>query len=558
MSKSKSRGFIRRLVGIIPVSLFIVILAVSSLWFENPPKGKGTDTAENGFSADRAFVYLTHIAKEPHTPFLPEHEMVRTYIVDQFSKLGLDVMVESYPTKIINRGNGNGNEDVTLYNIIATLKGSLKGQALMMSAHYDSVPSGPGANDDGVAVAALLETARALKAQGKPLHDILFVITDGEEEGLLGAETFWKASRFKDRVGMVANFEAKGASGPSLMFQTSDANSKLIHEFASIAPAPVSNSFLADLYRTMPNDTDLTVSLREGIPGLNFAYVASWEKYHTTDDSIENVSKATLQHHGENALAIASHFGAMDLSQLKSAEDAEYFNLYGKILYYPQSVNLPLAIVLTAALLVLFWLFAKKQSLRLGKIATGVVFVVIGVLLSALVSFGFYELLNKIDTGIHIQVYNFSFLAITLLIHILLSLYLRRSRNELEMIISAMFMFLILVWIVTFLIPGAGYMFSLPLLVHCIVLAFLQGSKDPSAALKRSWMIMILAVLPVLLFASLFHLFFTSMQPVENVVCAVFLSLNLFMIYPFTRNIADLFSGKKAIKDTSAGTGIQG
>lgn len=536
ISSSKNPVKARRLMGIIAVILFIVVLIVSVLLFENPPKGQRTDAPESAFSADRAFVHLTQIAKQPHTFYMPENEKVRSYIVEQLQILGLDVDVESHPI-VYNRGNGN--EQATLHNIIATLKGSLDGKALMMSAHYDSVAKGPGANDDGVAVASLIETARALKAQAKPLHDILFVITDGEEGGLLGAEQFWLGSKYKDRIGMVANFEARGASGPSLMFQTSSGNGMLIRGFASVAPVPVSNSFLADIYRKMPNDTDLTVSLRAGVPGLNFAYVGSWDKYHSAEDTIDHVSKATLQHHGENALAVASHFGAMDVSGLKDS-DMEYFNVYGKLVYYPQSLNLPLAILLAVILIALTAVFIGKHAASIGRVISGIGFVVLGFLLSALIALGYYELLNAINERIDMLFYHFSFLAITLIIHVLLSLYLRRTRNELEMVISASFMFLILVYVVTFLLPGAGYIFGLPLVAHCIVLGFLIASKDPSAALRRSWMIMLLSVVPGLLFTTLFHLLFMAMPPRVNVVCAVLFSLNLFLIYPLTSNIAGL------------------
>lgn len=240
----RAESILRRLSGVFAAALFIGLAVISSLWFEQPPAGKGKASPETVFSADRAFDHLTHIAKAPHTPFMPEIENVRKYIVGQFAELGLEVEVEPFQAQM-NRGNGY--ETVAMNNIIATLKGSEPGKALMLSAHYDSVAHGPGANDDGVAVASLIETARALKAQGKPLHDILFVITDGEEGGLLGAKAFWSASKFKDQVGLVANFEARGASGPSLMFQTSSGNGKLIREFAAIAPVPVSNSFLADI-----------------------------------------------------------------------------------------------------------------------------------------------------------------------------------------------------------------------------------------------------------------------------------------------------------------------
>lgn len=547
-SSLKSGSFLRRLFSVIAVALFIAIFVISSLWFEQPPEGKGKDAPETVFSADRAFVHLTHIAKAPHTPFTPEIEHVRKYIVEQFSDLGLDVEVEPFQAQM-NRGNGY--ETVAMNNIIATLKGSKPGKALMLSAHYDSVAAGPGANDDGVAVASLIESARALKAQGKPLHDILFVITDGEEGGLLGAKAFWSSSAFKDQVGLVANFEARGASGPSLMFQTSSGNGKLIREFAAIAPSPVSNSFLADIYRVMPNDTDLTISLREGIPGLNFAYVGGWDKYHSAEDTIENVSLATLQHHGENALAVASHFGAMDLGDLRE-RDMEYFNLFGKLFYYPQSVNLPLAIALTAAWIVITGLFVKKRRVRAGKIAGGAGFAAVAFVLSALLCYGFFELLSALNSGIPDPFYHFGFLVIALAVHVLLSSILRRRRNESEAILGASFLFLILLWVVTFLMPGASYLFALPLLVHCIVLVFLQGSKDPSAVLRRSWMIMMLSVLPTLLFTTLFHLLFMAMPPLVNVVCAVLFSLNLSLIEPFTRKIAALFKSKNHPKNVAA------
>ena len=80
-------------------------------------------------------------------------------------------------------------------------------------AHYDSVPFGPGAADDGAGVVTLLETARALKA-GPPLkNDVIFLFTDGEEAGGGGrgrrscaapGPTRWVCSSTLRRVGRVA------------------------------------------------------------------------------------------------------------------------------------------------------------------------------------------------------------------------------------------------------------------------------------------------------------------------------------------------------------------
>ncbi len=76
---------------------------------------------------------------------------------------------------------------------MARLPGRGNTRAFALMGHYDSVRYGPGAADNGASVAALLETARALRA-GPPLsNDVLFVFTDGEETGLFGAKAFGHA-----------------------------------------------------------------------------------------------------------------------------------------------------------------------------------------------------------------------------------------------------------------------------------------------------------------------------------------------------------------------------
>ncbi|MFX9054231.1 M20/M25/M40 family metallo-hydrolase, partial [Acinetobacter baumannii] len=77
-------------------------------------------------------------------------------------------------------------------NIIGVLQGtdpSLPAIALM--AHSDSVPGSPGAADDAAGVSAVLEVVRALKAAGPHRRDVVVIITDGEEAGLLGARAFF-------------------------------------------------------------------------------------------------------------------------------------------------------------------------------------------------------------------------------------------------------------------------------------------------------------------------------------------------------------------------------
>jgi hypothetical protein len=75
-------------------------------------------------------------------------------------------------------------------NVIATLRGTESpGLVYVVSSHYDSNASGPGADDDSSATAALLEAARVLAKRPMPAT-IVFASFTGEESGLLGSREF--------------------------------------------------------------------------------------------------------------------------------------------------------------------------------------------------------------------------------------------------------------------------------------------------------------------------------------------------------------------------------
>ena len=101
--------------------------------------------------------------------------------------------------------------------------------------HYDSVDDSYGASDDGSAIVTMLETLRVLKTQDPLMNDIIFLFTDGEELGLLGARAFLEQHPLAKDIGLVLNLEASGTSGQSMMFETSKDNKWIISEFAKAA-----------------------------------------------------------------------------------------------------------------------------------------------------------------------------------------------------------------------------------------------------------------------------------------------------------------------------------
>jgi hypothetical protein len=75
-------------------------------------------------------------------------------------------------------------------NVVATLRGTVNPDLVyVISSHYDSVESGPGADDDSSGTAALLEAARVLAGHPLPAT-VVFASMTGEEAGLLGSREF--------------------------------------------------------------------------------------------------------------------------------------------------------------------------------------------------------------------------------------------------------------------------------------------------------------------------------------------------------------------------------
>lgn len=526
---------------ILSVILFISIL----LWFEKPPEPQGIDAPATEFSAERAMAHVEQIAQQPHPMGTPANAEVRAYLVEQMEQLGLNPDVQEFNGRL---KTNYIDADIQLTNILGVIKGTKPGKPLLLMSHYDTVPMAPGANDASVSVASLLETARAIQAGPPPQNDIWILFTDGEERGLLGAEVFFRDPKHQN-IGMIANFEARGSKGSSFMFQTSEGNDRIIEEFARAVPNPVSNSLLVDLYKQLPNDTDLTVAIEHGLPGLNFAYGDGWVAYHTPMDNVENVSLETMQHQGENALAVAKHFGNLDLDGLSSTSDRIYFNMFGLLVHYPAKWALPITILFAVIWLAFAVLYTRISRFSLKGSLIGVLVPLLSAVLSTAVSYGLWMLIYKLWAGKMTQysgagatydsfLYSVSFILITLIIHVASIRWILRKVNELEMLLSGTFLFLLLLIGSTWFLPGASYLFAIPLLAHFIVLTWAIFTRDPLESLNHPVVVLGTALVPVLMFASVFHILFILLQPGIHLFSVVLVGLILALMSPAVRILA--------------------
>ncbi len=225
--------------------------------------------------------------------------------------------------------------------------------AVLLAAHLDSVACSPGASDDGVGVAAVLEAARLLASDPPAKRGLVVLFTDGEEAGLLGALAFVREHPLAKTVVAAVNVDARGSGGPSTMFETSVRNRTVVGLFAQHATRPVTSSLFFEIYRRMPNDTDFTAfKSLPNVVGVNLANIAGIEHYHTTLDTVANADLGTLQHHADQAVAIARALANAESLAGDGADQAVWFDVLALgIVRWPLGWTLPLAALAFALVL---------------------------------------------------------------------------------------------------------------------------------------------------------------------------------------------------------------
>jgi Peptidase family M28 len=337
LSMTMSRSQRTAGAGLLAFAIVVSVLTIAQI---RPPAPVPSGAPETAFSAERAFRHVQAIARAPRPVGSDAHRAVGEYLQVELRALGL---APESQERVAMSPHGTA---AWVRNVIARMPGTRPGSAaVLLATHYDTVPHTPGAGDAAAGVAALLETARALKAGAPLASDVIFLFSDAEEIDYLGARTVVREHPWLADVGVMLNFEARGHTGPAYMFETSPRNGLLIEALAEAAPYPTASSLMFEIYRRMPNDTDFTVFKQAGVPGLNFAFIGGPTHYHMPLDTPENLDLGSLQHHGSYALALARHLGDQDLRQ-PPEDDRVYFDLFGRVLvHHPQAWVWPLAIL---------------------------------------------------------------------------------------------------------------------------------------------------------------------------------------------------------------------
>ena len=413
----------------------------------------------------------------------------REYLIDQLRFYGYTVRVQEADAQRPELGLS-----AHVFNVIAIVPGGSP-DALGLVAHYDSRAESPGAGDDGLGVAVALESARLLAGKRDRRHAVMVLLTDAEEEGLMGAAAVVRDPEVRARMRAYINLDAVGADGPVPLFQTGPGNDWLVRTWARAARTPRGGSYQTEVYKRLPSDTDFSVFQRAGIPGLNFAAVGDGYAYHTPRDTADRLSTRAIADMGTTALSTAEALDLTDLAQ-RSAPQAVYFDVAGvrAIALRPlfSRVLSVLGIVLATVALVRVTRVAAALGGAAG-VARTFAWAILGMVLVAAALAGMTWLLRESREVYHPwYAHPGRFWVLLVLTMVVVVEILLRVGDRLPLVLravrhpSAVWMVTLVCWIVLTigaegLVPSAAYLWSVPLLVLAAVAA-LAPFADRAAA----------------------------------------------------------------------------
>lgn len=471
---------------------------------------------------DRTMEMLEQLDKGAHPRGSAANDQVREELVALISEAGGEPVEMAY--QITNQDMNRYAQRTRLYpassltNVLVEIPGRRQDVVLVV-AHYDSVSTGPGISDNLVSVANAVQAAQRL-LQGEEAYDntIVFLFTDGEEEGMLGAHCFVEPrvptevrvggqvadadqrshyTALIDRVKFVINLESRGTAGQTLLFETASGDANAMAAFAGRGKGIYMSGIASFIYRQMQNNTDFTPFAEKGIRGVNFANIGEGYYYHTQSDDMAHLRQGTVIRDGNALMTSLSAYGGLSMDVVyRTSEDSIFFDYLGLF-----SVALPTWVGWIASglilILFLFWLARATKVHGGGRVARrlilGTVVVVLGLVagafaaqgLSMLLATGGEWLAERLASSLYMSEALYlgmlcGALCVAVLVWGLLAkLFLLTGRALRE---AAVFLVSLLGVVCAFALPQAAYIF-LPAAVIGLVLMILTTvrlGKDPA------------------------------------------------------------------------------
>ncbi len=401
-SSSQSKNQSLTILPVVIALCLVVMIGVINQFQQNTIAVQPATADASIFSGERAYQQLQILLAEdrPHSVDSQANRVVEKRLIQQIRNLGYQEQIQEAYTCHNFRSDGQRlgfSRCANVRNIIVHIPGTQTGKGILLSSHYDSVPAAPGASDAGAALASLLEIARLLTLENPARNNITLLFNEGEETGLLGAKAFMEQHPLAKNLQVAINIEARGTTSRGVLFETGEDSAWLIKHYADTTPAPLSSSLFYEIYKVLPNDTDLTVFKQHGLQGINFAHADNEPHYHTPLDKLDNLDVGSLQHHGDNVWGVLEQIKEVDLNDIVLG-NLVYTDVLGLVLVqWPESWSLPISILLLVLLIELVFLLRKKAALSFKPFIIGLLQCVMLTGVSMVVAFVVQILVQKIS-----------------------------------------------------------------------------------------------------------------------------------------------------------------
>jgi len=153
----------------------------------------------------------------------PGYKASVDFLKEKLDKAGFTTKIQEF--------DGGGTKG---YNLVADWPGGDESKTVMAGAHLDSVPAGPGINDNGSGSAGILEVALAVAKSGlKPTKHLRFGWWGDEEDGMVGSQAYVdKLGADKSKIDSYLNFDMIGSPNPGYYVYDDDTRlEKVLKDF---------------------------------------------------------------------------------------------------------------------------------------------------------------------------------------------------------------------------------------------------------------------------------------------------------------------------------------
>jgi hypothetical protein len=310
------------------------------------------------FSSGRALPHLEAIARVPSPTGSVANARVRDYIIGEIRALGLTPEIQS--TVAIHPDGTAFQAD----NVLVRLPGSDSTKAVLIAGHYDGIASGPGAGDNRLSNAAMLEAIRALQAREPLRNDVIFLFSDGEEYGLVGAQAFIEEHPWARDVGVVFNYDATNVRGAHVLMKTTSDDGWLVRNLVAADAGVFLKSQQNSERDKEAFGTDFDAFRKAGYTAADMNNWTNAATYHTRVDSVANLDEKKLQAYGDSMVGLTRHFGSIDLRETR-AGDRIYTSIFDTnlVVHYPKSWTWPLTLVAAAGVAAVLAIGIRRRRL---------------------------------------------------------------------------------------------------------------------------------------------------------------------------------------------------